>query len=180
MELIEGLQSRRSIRKYQAKPVPRQLLEEIISSAAYAPSWKNSQITRYIAIDDRAVIDHIAENYAQFNANRLSTAPLVIVQCFEKGRCGFEPDGSYSTDRGEGWQYYDCGIAAQSFALAAHAHGLGTLIMGLFDRAGLQDYLKLPESMEIMALISCGYPAESPKAPSRKSPQELLSYFTKP
>ena len=52
MDLITGIKERRSIRKFQDRKVPRQLIEEIVNVAAYAPSWKNTQIARYIVVDD--------------------------------------------------------------------------------------------------------------------------------
>ena len=93
-----------------------------------------------------------------------------------KGRSGFERDGSFSTDREAGWQYYDCGIAAQTFCLAAHDLGLGTVIMGVFDRKRLQEYLQVPEDQELMALIAVGYPDGGPLTARRKETSLLLSY----
>ena len=97
-------------------------------------------------------------------------------QTFVKNRCGYERDGSFTTDRQDGWQYYDCGIAAQTFCLAAHDMGLGTVIMGVFDRLRLQEYLQVPEDQELMALIAVGYPAQVGPAPKRKGVDVLLSW----
>ena len=52
MNVNECITSRRSIRKYKPDPVDHSLIESIVSMASYSPSWKNTQITRYIAIDD--------------------------------------------------------------------------------------------------------------------------------
>ena len=93
-----------------------------------------------------------------------------------KGRSGFERDGSFSTDREAGWQYYDCGIACQTLCLAAHDLGLGTVIMGVFDRKRLQVYLEIPQDQELMALIAVGHPAEVGPAPKRKDVDVLLSW----
>lgn len=48
--------------------------------------------------------------------------------------------------------------------------------MGIFDRKGLEQYLKVPEDQEIMALIALGHPAETPNAPKRKDVEALLRY----
>ena len=53
--------TRRSVRKFTQEPVDHALLEQVISLAAYAPSWKNTQISRYIAIEDPAVQQAIIE-----------------------------------------------------------------------------------------------------------------------
>ena len=171
--------TRRSVRKFTDEPVSRELLEKVVALAAYAPSWKNTQISRYLAIEDPAVQNTIAEEYCLAGANNpniIKGAPLLVAQTFVKDRCGYNRDGTFTTDREDGWQYYDCGIAAQTFCLAAHELGLATVIMGVFDRKGLEEYLQLPEGQELMALIALGWPADEPTAPKRKDVETLLSY----
>ena len=181
MDAQQCILTRRSVRQFADRPVSRELLEKVVSLAAYAPSWKNPQISRYIAIEDPAVRETIASEYCLAGSNNpaiIRACPLLVAQTFVKARSGYERDGSFTTDRGDGWQYYDCGIAAQTFCLAAHELGLGTVIMGVFDRKGLQAYLEVPEDQELMALIAVGWPAEGtePAAPKRKDVEVLLSY----
>ncbi len=171
--------TRRSVRKFTGRKVSHEDMEKIISLAAFAPSWKNTQISRYIAIEDEQIKREISERFCPPGTNNafiISSCPTLVAQTFVKGRCGFNRDGSFTTDRNEGWQYYDCGIAAQTFCLAAHDLGLSTVIMGVFDRQGLQEYLRIPEEQELMALIALGYPADTPQAPKRKDVGTLLSY----
>ena len=128
--------TRRSIRKFKADPVDHALLESVIETASYAPSWKHTQIVRYIAVEG-ALKDEIAEKYTTSwpgNGKIIKNAPLLIAVTVIKNRCGFERDGSYTTDRGDTWQMFDAGVASQTFCLAAHDAGLGTVIMGIFDR----------------------------------------------
>ncbi len=96
---------------------------------------------------------------------------------FKKGRCGFERDGSYSTKKGDRWQMFDVGVACQSFCLAAHEVGLGTLIMGIWDEEGITKLLNLPEDQELAALIAVGYPDIEPVTPKRKSVDDLLTFL---
>ena len=171
--------TRRSVRKFTDEPVSRELLEKVVALAAYAPSWKNTQISRYLAIEDPAVQNTIAEEYCLTGANNPSIikgAPLLVAQTFMKNRCGYNRDGTFTTDREDGWQYYDCGIAAQTFCLAAHDLGLGTVIMGVFDRKRLQAYLEIPQDQELMALIAVGHPAAAGPAPKRKDVDVLLPW----
>ena len=178
MELKECVLTRRSVRKFLDKPVDHETLEQVIATAAYAPSWKNTQISRYIAIEDRAVLDAICQKFLpEHNANIVSGAPLLIAQTFITNRCGFGRDGSYTTTRQDGWQHYDCGIAAQTFCLAANDAGLGTVIMGIFPYEELGAFLNVPEDQELMALIAVGWPAEQPMAPKRKDVEALLRYI---
>ena len=75
MEAIECIKTRRSIRKYEDKPVDRSLIEEIIDIARFAPSWKNSQSVRYIAIYDNDIRNKIAGECImghEGNKNKLS------------------------------------------------------------------------------------------------------------
>lgn len=102
METKDCILTRRSVRKFTDRKVEHRLVEQIISLAAYAPSWKNTQISRYIAIEDPKVLEEICRTYAPFNARIIGNCPLLIAQTFVKGRSGFERDGSFSTDREAG------------------------------------------------------------------------------
>ena len=178
MNTTECIRTRRSIRKFKPDPIDHFLLESIISTASYSPSWKNSQIVRYIAIEDSSILNSIINNYTpDFNSNIIRQAPMLIAVTFIKGRCGFERDGSYSTKKGDRWQMCDVGIACQTFCLAAKEYGLGTVIMGIFDEDGITEFLNIPEDQELAALIAIGYPDVEPEPPKRKSTQELLTYY---
>lgn len=177
MTANECIIGRRSIRKFTDQPVPHELIEKIVAAAAYAPSWKNTQITRYLAVEGekKAALAKCTSLYAG-NGLILEQAPMVIAVTMITGRSGYERDGSFSTPKGTGWQMYDAGVASEAFCLAAYEQGLGTVIMGLFDEEDAAKVLELPEGRELVALIPIGYPAESPAAPKRKAVEELLSF----
>ncbi|MCD7725671.1 MAG: nitroreductase family protein [Clostridiales bacterium] len=169
---------RRSIRRFKADPVSHELLERIVETASYAPSWKHTQITRYIAVEG-ALKEQIAREATSIypgNGNIIANAPVLIAVTIVKNRSGFERDGSFSTPKGDRWQMYDAGIASQTFCLAAYEQGLGTVILGLFDQDKIEKMLQLPEDRELAALIPIGYPDETPVAPRRKSVGDLLTY----
>ena len=177
MNVTECLKTRRSIRKYTAEPVDHSVIDSIVSLASYSPSWKNTQITRYIAIEDSSLLAEIADKYTpEYNSNIIRQLNVLIAVTFKKGRCGYERDGSFTTKKGDRWQMFDVGVACQSFCLAAWDHGLGTVIMGVFDEDGISKLLDLPEDQELAALIAIGHPDIEPAAPKRKSVYELLQY----
>ncbi len=178
MTAKECIKGRRSIRQFKDQPVDHELLSDIIETASYAPSWKHTQITRYIAVEGDLKDKIAAECTSAYRRNGeiIAQAPMLVVVTYIKGRSGFERDGSYSTVKEGGWQMFDAGVAAQSFCLAAYEKGLGTVIMGIFDEAKAASYLGIPEEREIVALIPVGYPAEEPVAPKRKPVEELLSF----
>ncbi len=180
MTAKECIHERRSIRRFKPDPVSHELLSQIVETASYAPSWKHTQITRYIAVEGE-LKEKIAREGTSIYPNNgaiISGAPVLIAVTVIKNRSGYERDGSYSTPRKDGWQMFDAGIASQTFCLAAHEMGLGTVILGLFDQAAVEKMLSLPEDRELVALIPVGYPDETPVAPKRKPVEELLSYQT--
>lgn len=178
MTANECIKGRRSIRQFSDKPVSHDVLSRIVETASYAPSWKNTQIVRYIAVEGE-LKDKIASDcttaYAR-NGEIIKNAPMLIAVTMIKNRSGFERDGSYSTPKEGGWQMFDAGVATEAFCLAAYEEGLGTVIMGIFDEAEAASYLEIPEDRELVALVPIGYPAEAPAAPKRKPVEELLSY----
>ena len=170
--------TRRSIRKFQNTPISHELLSSIIETASYSPSWKHTQIVRYIAVEGELKNKIAKECFSAYGKNGeiIAAAPMLIAVTVIKGRCGFERDGSYSTWRGDSWQMFDAGVASQTFCLACHEQGLGSVIMGIFDQKPASELLEIPEERELVALIPIGYPAEEPVAPRRKSVTDLLSY----
>ena len=177
MTAKECIKGRRSIRKFTDQPVSHELLAEIVETASYAPSWKHTQIVRYIAVEgeNKAKLAKCTSTFPN-NGAIMENAPMVIAVTIIKGRSGFERDGSYTTKRGDSWQMYDAGVASEAFCLAAYEQGLGTVIMGIFDEDEAAAVLEIPEGRELVALIAVGYPAEEPVAPRRKPVEELLSY----
>ena len=177
MTAKECITGRRSIRRFTDRPVSHELLSPIVETASFAPSWKNTQITRYIAVEGEAKAA-LAKCTSLFPGNGaiMESAPVVIAVTIITGRSGYERDGSFSTPKGDRWQMYDAGIASEAFCLAAHEEGLGTVILGLFDEEEAAKLLNLPEGRQLAALIPVGYPAEAPAAPRRKTVEELLSF----
>ncbi len=158
MDAKDCILGRRSIRKFKTDAVSHELLNEIVELASYAPSWKHTQITRYIAVEG-ALKDKIASEGTSIypgNGTIIANAPMLIAVTVIKNRSGFERDGSYSTPRKDTWQMYDAGVASQTFCLAAYEKGLGSVIMGLFDQAKVEALLGRPEDRELVALIPTG------------------------
>ena len=177
MEARECIRNRRSVRKFDEREVPVELIREIVADAAYAPSWKNTQPTRYIAVLDGSVREKIASECVMdfaWNQKIIEGAPALVVVTTVDKRSGYERDGSESTSKGSHWQSFDAGSAAEAFCLSAHAQGLGTVILGVFDEEKVREALQIPEGELVSALIPVGYPAEEPKAPKRKPVDELV------
>lgn len=178
MTAKECIKGRRSVRQFTEQPVDRELLSEIVETASYYPSWKHTQIVRYVAVEGEKK-ERLAKECTDMwpnNGKIMESAPMVMAVTIIKNRSGFERDGSFSTSKGDRWQMYDAGIASQTLCLAAHESGIASVILGLFDDGKVADILELPEDREVAALIPMGYAAEEPAAPRRKPVEEILSF----
>lgn len=179
MEALECLKTRRSVRKYTDEQVPHDVLEQIVETASYAPSWKNTQVVRYTVVEDAAKIASICDNGLMgfaLNQKTVGRAKQLVIVSYVEKRSGFEKDGSYSTSKEDRWEMFDAGIATQTFCLAAHAMGVGSVIMGIFDDARIAEIVELPENQTVAAVLAVGYPEFAPDTPPRKSVSELLTF----
>lgn len=178
MELKQCIETRRSVRRFREDPVPQETLRELIRLASYAPSWKNSQTVRWLPVTDRALLQRLAAGPAlghPGNQGILESCPLLLIETCISGRSGFERDGSYSTPKGDRWEMFDAGVAAQTLCLAAHDMGLGTVIMGAIDTVAVAETVGLDSTRTVSCMIAVGYPDQQPFMPKRKTVDELLS-----
>lgn len=179
MDFINCIQGRRSIRKYKSRNVGKDKVEKIVKTASFSPSWKNTQVVRYILIDDKEKLNSIAENCVlgfDHNSIIIKNAPALILVMTVVGRSGYERDGSFSTAKEDRWEMFDAGVATQSLCLAAFNEGLGTVILGYFDEKEVAKVVNLPENQKLAAMVVLGIPDEFPEMPRRKSVEELLSH----
>lgn len=178
MNTIDAITTRRSVRQFTDQPVDTAQIEAIVAAAAFAPSWKNTQTARYVAITDPVAKETIAaEMLPSFNAANVRSAPVLIAMVTQGGRCGYERDGSFTTKKEDRWQYFDAGIACQTFCLAAHELGLATVIMGIYDEDKLPAFLGLQDDQVLTALIALGHAATDPACPKKKGVEDLLRYI---
>lgn len=178
MNAIECIKTRRSIRKFTDRAVEASVIAEVVNVAAYAPSWKNSQTTRYIAVLDKDLKNKLASECMmgfEYNVGTANGAPTMMVITTVNNRSGYERDGSATTSKGTHWQSFDAGIATQTFCLAAHEAGLATVIMGIFDESKVAEVIGVPEGQSVSALVAIGYADDEPQAPKRKSADDLLT-----
>lgn len=180
MDAISCLKTRRSVRRFADKPVSRELLTEVVKLAQFAPSWKNSQTVRYYIVDDPVLKDQIAETaVAGFrkNTDNLKSAAAAVIVATVTGVCGYNEDGTASSALGSHWQSFDAGIATQTFCLAAHEMGLGSVIMGLYDPEKVAELVQLPDGMQVSCLLAVGYPAEGPHGKAVRLPVADILQF---
>ena len=147
MEFTKLLEERRSIRAFDPeKHVTAEQIQEIVQAAIQAPSWKNSQTTRYYAlVTPEKVEEFSAKCLPEFNQKSSKGAALVVT-AFVKDRSGFTQDGTPDNEVGNGWGYYDLGLHDENLILRARELGLDTLIMGIRDEKAIREALSIPEN----------------------------------
>ena len=168
------IKGRRSIRRYQDKEIPDDLLNEVLESVRWAPSWANTQAWEVVVIKERALKESIQSTVNPRNPSSLAlvNAPVLLVICGQLKKSGYYND-QYPTKFGD-WFLHDLGLATQNLCLTAHNGGLGTVIVGLFDHDKVGELINLPDDHEVLTLIPLGYPDQKPKPPKRREQSEYV------
>ena len=89
MDTVSNIKIRRSIRKYKEDAIPHSLIEEVVETARFAPSWKNTQIVRYVCVEDlvlkQQIADYCTMGFAH-NEDIISRAPALMVLTYISGQ----------------------------------------------------------------------------------------------
>ncbi|MBU1672021.1 MAG: nitroreductase family protein [Actinobacteria bacterium] len=198
MDVLEAIDSRRSIRKYKDKAVPDRLLRQVLEAARQAPSTSNTQSWKFKIVTDDETRHEIRES--AYGQRFIEEAPVVIACCLdfeafkERGKQalklvlkGVRPslemmlrsikggkDKQFESERVMVNGIINVSIAAEHMALAATSLGLGTCWVRAFDHKAVAGILDLPDTVALVALLTLGYPAQSPGARPRKPIEDLL------
>ena len=169
--------SRRSVRNYEAgTTISEEEVRTLIATAMEAPSWANTQTTRYYVAMSGDKVAAVKELIGQGNARNTANAPVMIVSTFVKGQSGFGR-GNAANEVGDGWGAYDNGLSNAYFILKAREQGFDTLIMGMRDSEGLRKIFGIPETEQVMAVISLGKRAADPRRPDRKPVEDIVKFY---
>jgi nitroreductase len=164
MSLIDFILSRRSIRSYQQKDIPEEILAQILEAGRQAPSAVNKQPIRFIIVKD----NEIKKEFSNGLFNRfVKDAPVVIVGCADVN--------SLLTRK---WAIIDTAIAMQNMVIASLTIGVGSCWIGAFNEDNVKKLLKIPGKWKVVALLTLGYPAEQPNQKNKKKLEEMFSYNT--
>ncbi len=185
MEVLEAIKTRRSIRHQKTDPVDDETVQKVLEAARWAPSWANTQCWRFIVVRDSSIKAELASSLHTIKrdgdisdnpaAKAFLQAPVVIAVCAELGRSGCRRDGTPTTDKGD-WYMFDTALAMQNLVLAAHALGLGTVIIGAFDAKKAAEILEVPEGYCVVAMTPLGYPEREGRVTPRKELSEIVFY----
>ena len=174
MNFDELKEARRSVRQYAKSEITKEELEKIVTDALNAPSWKNTEATRYYAAATAAAKERMwKEALPGFNAASSANAAALVAVTYVPGESGFN-DGKAVDDLGNTGGAYDCGLASSYFILAAKNRGWDTLIMGMRDVAKVKEILGIPKSEILMSVIAVGKSAQKYMKRPRKPVAEVL------
>ena len=174
--VMDTIRQRRSIRAYEANDIPDETLDDILDALRWAQSWANTQCWELVVIKDRAVKEALQQTVPEGNPARdaVVLAPVVLALCGKLESAGYFK-GAAPTKFGD-WFMFDLGIAAQNIALAAHAHGLGAVIVGMLDHDRARQALNVPEGYELVVLMPLGCPAQRADPPHRRAVSEFTHH----
>ena len=177
-ELMEVIKARRSVRKYEEKDVPEEVLNSILEAVRWSPSWANTQCWEVVVIKDKTIKGNLKESIFPKNpaTNAITQAPLLLAVCGKLKSSGFY-NNIVTTKFGD-WFMFDLGLFTQTLCLAARDLGLGTVVVGLFDHDKAKGIIKVPEGYELVALVPLGYPAKISSAPQRREIREFVHLNT--
>jgi nitroreductase len=164
MDALQAILTRRSIRQYTPEPVKIELVDELLHAAMSAPSAGNQQPWQFVIITERQKLDAIPVFHPHADMVRLASAAVLVC-------------GDMRLEKNKGYWVQDCSAATQNLLLAAHAHGLGAVWVGIYPREErVQEFRKLlaiPEEVVPFALVPIGYPAEAKPPSNRYNPTRV-------
>ena len=198
-DLHNFLQTRRSIRRFKPDLIPDSVINDILTTATFAPSAHNRQAWRFVVITDLSVRIQLADAMAadfqrdlakdavpaekiqaqvKRSKERITSAPVAILLCLDMSEMDFYPD-----EKRNKAEYI---MAVQSVAaaglqllLAAHAEGLGGVwaCWPLFAQETIQRNLKIPETWEPQGMFFLGYPESIPGLRDRKGIENVSLFL---
>ena len=178
MGFLDLVRHRHSLRRYDSRPVPREVLDRCCEAARLAPSACNGQPWRFLLADRDPLRSRLGE--AAFSgAHRMNRfaldAPVLVVIAGTplpwSARLG-------AFFQGVPFTLSDAAIAGEHFVLQAAEEGLGTCWLGWFDAPGVARVLDLPRTEKPLVLLAAGYPPEDHRpVPARRIPLEEMRRY---
>jgi len=172
VDVFEAIRGRRSIRAFESREVPEELVERLIEAARWAPSAGNIQPWEFIIVRKQEIKRKLAE--AALYQSFIEEAPVVIVVCVDEARSA----QGYGIRGKTLYCIQDTAAAIQNIHLAAYSMGLGTCWVGAFREDEARKVLKTPAGIRPVAIIPVGYPAETPSPRSRRPLKQIVHYET--
>jgi len=167
MDVYKAIATRKSVRAFEDRDVPENVLLRLLEAARLAPSASNRQEWRFVVVRDPANRKRLAK---AANAQKfIGGAPVILVCCAET-------DGHVMAC-GQLCYPIDVAIAIDHITLCAVAEGLGTCWIGAFDEDEVKKILGIPPQIRVVELLPIGYPQDpAPVEKSRLSIEKIVKH----
>jgi coenzyme F420-0:L-glutamate ligase/coenzyme F420-1:gamma-L-glutamate ligase len=198
-DLHAFLRTRRSIRRFKPDPIPAAVIENILTTATFAPSAHNRQPWRFCVVTDLSVKQKLADAMAiEFERDleqdelpqpeiqkritrsreRIIAAPVLIILGLDMSEMDVYPDKQRKQAEFR-MAMQSVANAGMQLMLAAHAEGLGSVWVcsPLFTQNTIQVVLNLPQAWEPHAMFLLGHPAVIPQVRERKTIKEISIFL---
>jgi nitroreductase len=153
MDVYKAIVSRRSIRRFQQKPIKLEILKKLVNAARLAPSAANLQPLEYFIVNEKKLCSNVFKtlNWAGYitpkwspNEKERPTAYIVILV----------------NDSKNIWYQRDTSFAAENIILTAEEEDIGSCIICKIDKDMLRNFLEIPKNIIIDSIIALGYKIE--------------------
>ncbi len=156
MDMMELMKTKRTYRRFdQSKPVPQEVLDEIILSTRYSSSAANKQPLRYIVVNEEPALENVFGTLAwagqlpkELGYPKEGEKPVLYMIVIKN--TSISP-----------WCDVDAGISMTNMITAAWAHGVGSCMLAAINRPKLAEFLDLKEGEEIAYVVAFGYPTHT-------------------
>lgn len=179
--MLKEISEHRSIRKYTDKPIPKEVMDNVLNAAIRASNTGNMQVYSIIVTTDEKIKEELAPTH--FNQPMVKNAPAILTFCADFNRfnkwCrqrvaepGYDNFLSFLTGA------IDAIIAAQNACIEAEHHGLGICYLGtaIYNADKIIDILNLPKGVVPITAVTMGYPAETPELTDRLPVEAVVHY----
>jgi nitroreductase len=188
--IVDLLRKRFSVRRFQDRPVPDQVLHDLLEAGRLSPSGGNEQPWAFGVLTDRDLIAQVAE--IAYQQRWIAGAPLLIVLCtriVSDERGGRDIQGARfpehvaairCMDQELYWalnqEEHQTKIAGAHMALAALEYGVGSCWVSRFEVWRLAALLRLPAGLMPSEILAFGYPERARGAAPKKRLDEVVFY----
>lgn len=157
------LKERRSIRRYDSRPIEEEVLTEIFEATRWCWSAVNRQPWKFLVIRNKELISKVAKECT--TGTFAAEAPVLVIIV---GDVEAQPN----------WYLQDTCFASLQLALAAWTFGIGTCFIGNINRDKVKRLLNLNQNDYLLTVLPLGYPyGDIPEPRPRKSLEEIVEYF---
>ncbi len=166
MDILEEIRNRSTVRSFDGGSIDPEVLDRILDAGRRAPSAKNRQAWRFIAIRQESAKKSLSD--ACYGDARLIDAGCVIAAC--------TTNINYTMPNGQLSYPLDIAIAVSFMMLQAEHEGFGTSLLATYDEIAVKDQLTVPHAMRVVILLAIGHSSDKSTYTDRLPRERVISF----